>query len=74
MNQGNHWPLGSRLMTPEEASAEINKATRTLDAFSMAPSNIPSAGAYAKLSNELQSTKDEKTQRVSRPINWLGRP
>jgi len=74
MNQGNHWPLGSRFMTTDEASEELAKLTRVTEMYSMTASDAASSETYARLTNELRATKNETVHRESRPINWLGRP
>lgn len=74
MNQGNHWPLGSRFMTTDEASEELAKLTRATEMYSMTASDAALSENYARLTNELRAKKNEPVQRESRPINWLGRP
>ncbi len=74
MNQESHWPLGSRFMTTDEVSEELEKTTRANELYSMTTSTTPSSEAYARLTNELKATKNEQVQRESRPVNWLGRP
>jgi hypothetical protein len=73
MNQGNHWPLGSRFMGPEEVTAQFAKGAGSLDAFAMTSQATKTETAFERLSNELRSNKMAPT-RESRPINWLGRP
>ncbi len=74
MNQGNHWPLGSRLLSSEEASAALAKSIRDLDVSSSADIAASSSGTYGQLSSELRSNKKEPINRANQPINWLGRP
>jgi hypothetical protein len=75
MNQGNHWPLGSRFMSPEEVSAQLAMSARGVEAFSMTRSEVSASGtAGARASELLVSNKQASTIREVRPVNWFGRP
>ena len=74
MNQGNHWPLGSRLLTTEEVTAQLAQTARSVEAFSMTfKATAPDISSVPD-SNNPRSTKPAAPPGQNRPISWLGRP
>jgi len=74
MNQGNHWPLGSRFMSSDEVSALSANSALSVEAFSMTLSEASASVAAGALASELLKNKQASTSREIRPVNWLGRP
>ncbi len=74
MNQGNHWPLGSRFMSPEEVSALSANSAGRVEAYSMTLSEASASVSASALASELLKKKQASTPREIRPVNWLGRP
>ncbi len=74
MNQGNHWPLGSRFMSAEEVSAQQANAAGSVDAFSMTLSEVAATVAAGALPSDLLKNKQTSSLREIRPVNWFGRP
>lgn len=74
MNQGNHWPLGSRFMSPEEVSAQLAKATRSVGGFSMTLGDASASTGADALPGEPLKNKQTSPSREIRPVDWFGRP
>jgi hypothetical protein len=75
MNQGNHWPLGSRFMSSEEVSTQLAQSALGVGFQPMTLSEVSaSLAAEKKKSGDLTSAKQVSSSREIRPVNWLGRP
>ncbi len=74
MNQGNHWPLGSRFMSSEEVSAQLTKSALGVGVLPTTVSEVSASLAEEKNSSGLARSQPASSSREIRPVNWIGRP